>query len=188
MSTFFTTAVVASAAYVGTMLDNLFAFSTQLALTPRDKFRSLSGWQSAAIAGLVLAAAVVGAALTVVPLRLIGLLAVAPFWLGWRGWQSRLDPAPESHVRRAITPFAVTLALGGDNLAVWIPLFRANDAFHLTVVIIIFALWQCLFTVLAWALASHPRVRAFGARWSRQLLPWLYALLGVVILIECHTL
>lgn len=188
MSSFFTTAAVASAAYLGTMLDNLFAFSTQLALTPREKFRSLSAWQSAAIAALVFAAAVVGAALTVVPLRLIGLLAAAPLWLAWRSWQSRHDPTPESHVRRSVTTFAVTLALGGDNLAVWIPLFRANNALHLSVVVVVFALWQVLFTVIAWGLAGHPRVRAFGSRWSRQLLPWLYAALGVVVVLECHTL
>jgi len=180
--------LVGSLAYLGTMLDNLFAFASQLALTPREKFRSMSVAQSLGVVTLVVLAVAVGSALNVIPVRWIGLLAAAPWWLGWRAWRSR-DATPAAvHSRRLFTTFAVTFALGGDNLAVWIPLFRASGLVRLTVVLGTFAAGQVLFHLTAWGLAGHPKVREHGARVSQHLLPFLYGALGVLVVIECGTL
>jgi cadmium resistance protein CadD (predicted permease) len=80
------------------------------------------------------------------------------------------------------------VALGGDNIAVWIPLLRANGSWHEVLVLIVFALWELLFITGAQAIASHPRVVAFGEKYGRGLIPWVYLGLGVLILFECGTL
>ena len=51
------------------------------------------------------------------PLRWVGLLCVAPFGFAIYAWRHR-DAPREQYKRGSITTFAMTLALGGDNIAV----------------------------------------------------------------------
>ena len=82
----------------------------------------------------------------------------------------------------------MTLVLGGDNLAVWIPLLRANGLLHALVTVATFAACEGLFVLSAQALTSHPRVVTWGNKYAPALLPWVYFALGVLILFECGTL
>ena len=179
---------VATVAYLGTMVDNLFAFAAQLALSPRDRFNALCMWQTGAVVTLVVVAVSVGSFLSVFPLRLIGVLALAPWWLAWRAWRHRHDATSPVTRRAGFSAFVVTVALGADNLAVWIPIFRANPHGRLVIALLVFAVWQGLFVAVARGLASHPRLREHGAKISARAVPGLYALLGVVIIIQCGTL
>ncbi len=178
--------LVGSLAFVGTMIDNLFAFAAQLTLTPRARFSSVTVAQSLGVVMLVGLAAVVGSTLDVLPIRAVGVLAAAPWALAWRLWRHRHDELVESPRRGALTTLLVTLGLGGDNLAVWIPLLRANGLVHEVALGLIFALWQVLFVAASWTLATHPRVIAWGQRSGRYFVPWLYVVLGFIILVECH--
>jgi cadmium resistance protein CadD (predicted permease) len=178
--------LVGSFAYVGTMIDNLFAFAAQLTLTARERFSGVTIAQSAGVVVLVGLAAAVGSSLNVLPIRVVGVLALAPWALAWRNWRHRRDDIVESPRRGAVTTFLVTLGLGGDNLAVWIPLLRANGIVHEFALCVVFAVWQVLFIALSWTLATHPTVVSWGRRGGRYFVPWLYVALGVVILFECH--
>ena len=180
--------VAASLAFLGTMFDNFFAFAAQLVVTYRGRYRRVGWAQAAGVATLVVLAAAVGSLLAPIPLKWIGLLCVAPWALGLHAWRRRDRPAGEQFRRGAITTFALTLALGGDNLAVWIPLLRANGVAHALVTVATFAAWEVLFVVTAQALTSHPRVVAWGAAHAASLIPWIYFALGLLILLECGTL
>ncbi len=179
-------ALLGSFAYVGTMIDNFFAFAAQLTLTPREQFRSVTTAQSLGVVLLVGLAVAVGSSLDVVPIRLVGILAIAPWTLAWRHWRHRHAEIAQTPRRGVITTFVVTLGLGGDNLAVWIPLLRANGAVHAFALCVILACWQVVFVGLSWALATHPRVVSWGQRSGGYFVPWLYVVLGFVILVECH--
>ncbi|MFZ1063187.1 MAG: cadmium resistance transporter [Acidimicrobiales bacterium] len=180
--------VVASLAFVGTMLDNFFAFAAQLALTDRSRFARVSVAHALAVGVLLVIAAGVGDLLGVVPLRWIGLLCVAPFALAAHSWSRRGRPVNEQFRRGALTTFTLCVALGGDNIAVWIPLMRANDSWHEVLVLLAFGLWEVAFIIGAQGVARHSRVVAFGERFGRALIPWVYLGLGVLILFECGTL
>lgn len=177
--------IVALLAYIGTMFDNFFAFAAQLLVTDPSRFRRVSWAQALGVATLLLIAAAVGSSLTLIPLPWVGLLCLAPFGLGLYAFRRRGVPPREQFRRGAITTFALTLALGGDNLAVWIPLLRANGVFHAVITIVIFALLEFLFLVGAQSLVRHPRVVSWGTKHAPSLLPWVYFALGVLILIEC---
>jgi cadmium resistance protein CadD (predicted permease) len=155
-------------------------------LTPRERFSLVTIAQSTGVAVLVGLAAAVGSSLDVLPVRWVGLLAVAPWALAWRNWRHRGDEVGESVRRGAITTFLITIGLGGDNLAVWIPLLRSSGLVRAFVLCAIFASWQVLFTIVSWALATHPRVVNWGQRGGRYFVPWLYVSLGFVILYECR--
>lgn len=175
-------------AYVATMMDNLFAFAAQLTLTPRERFAAVAVAQSAGVGALVSLSIGVGASLGEIPLRWVGVLALAPWALAWRNWRHRHDLTVASVRRGTTTTFLITLALGGDNLAVWIPLMRVSGAIHEVVICLVFVVCQSLFVTLAWTLAAHPRVVAWGQRGGTYVVPWLYVALGIVILVECRVI
>ncbi len=178
--------LVASLAFLGTMVDNFFAFSAQLVLTEPARYRRVSWAQAGAFTVLVVIAAGVGTLLDVIPVRWIGLLCVAPFGFAIHAWRHRRSPH-EQYRRGAITTFMVTLALGGDNVAVWIPLFRAAGLGHGAVALCTFAAWDLIFLFCARRLATHPRVVEWGRAHMPSVMPYVYVLLGVLVLVECRT-
>jgi len=182
---FLTIVDVSVLAYVATMIDNFAAFTGQLALAPSERFRALAQSQSAAVALLAGVAAFLGSVLHVIPLAVFALGAAAPWWLGWHAWRQRHDADDEPGAKRAVTVFLVTLALGGDNVAVWIPLFRLYGVAGLSLTLATFAACHAFFLAIARYLSTHPVVRQRSDRVSRLIAPWLYALLGIVILLEC---
>jgi cadmium resistance protein CadD (predicted permease) len=180
--------IVAILAFLGTMLDNFFAFAAQLIVTERKHFRRVSYAQALGVVTLLLLAGGIGSLLTPVPLPWIGLLCLAPWALAWYAWRHRAKPPSEVFRRGAITTFVMTLALGGDNLAVWVPLLRADGFFHSLVTVVIFAVMELLFIVCAQWVSSRPRIVAWGTKNAPRMLPWLYLGLGVLILVECGSL
>ncbi|NNN01172.1 MAG: hypothetical protein HKL86_05000 [Acidimicrobiaceae bacterium] len=180
--------IASSVGFVATMFDNLFAFAAQLLITEPAKIRRVSWAQASAVAMLVVLAAGVGSLLAGIPLRWVGILCLAPWALAAHAWRHG-DQARTQQVRRgALTTFTITLALGGDNLAVWIPLLRANGVGRSLVTILTFALWEWLFVVGAQRLTRRPQVVEWGTRHARSMVPWIYLGLGILILIECGSL
>jgi cadmium resistance protein CadD (predicted permease) len=178
---------VATLAYVGTMVDNFFAFAAQLVVTERERFRRVSWAQALGVATMTAFAGGLGSLLAPIPLRWIGVLSIAPFWFAWHSWRRRA--APRQQFRRgALTTYVLTFALGGDNLAVWIPLLRANGVALAFVTIATFALLEVVFLLSAQRLATQPRVVAWGNVHATTFMPVVYALLGVLVLFECHTI
>jgi cadmium resistance protein CadD (predicted permease) len=179
--------IFASLAFIGTMLDNYFAFAAQLLVTDQSRYRRVSWAQAFGIITLLLIAAGIGGLLAPVPTKWIGIFALAPWALALHAWRTRDKPTHEQFRRGALTTFTLTLALGGDNLAVWIPLLRASGAVHAFITLIVFALWEVLFITSAQALVSHPKVVTWGDRHAKSFVPWIYIGLGVLILLECGT-
>jgi cadmium resistance protein CadD (predicted permease) len=180
--------VVAILAFLGTMFDNFFAFAAQLVVTEKKRYRRVSYAQALGVATLLLLAGGVGSLLTPIPLPWVGLFCLAPWALAWHAWKQR-DKAPSETFRRgALTTFAMTLALGGDNLAVWIPLLRADGVFHATITVIVFAAMELVFIVGAQWITGRPRVVAWGTKHASSFLPWVYFALGILVLIECGSL
>ncbi len=176
---------ISAVAYGATMLDNLAAYAAQLAIAPIEQHRVFAQWQSAAVAMLAAASVVLGSLLHVVPLAFFAIFAVAPWWLGWHAWRQRHTASDEPSAKRALTVFAVTLTLGGDNIAVWAPLFRIHGVVGDITTLTTFVGCQAAFILIARSLASHPVVRVRVDRFGRAVTPWLYSVLGLVILVEC---
>jgi cadmium resistance protein CadD (predicted permease) len=180
--------IVAILAFLGTMFDNLFAFAAQLIVTEKKHFRRVSYAQALGVVTLLVLAGGIGSLLTPIPLPWIGLLCLAPWALAWHAWRHRSTPPSEVFRRGAITTFVMTLALGGDNIAVWVPLLRADGFFHSLISVAIFAVMELLFLVFAQWISSRPRLVAWGTKHAPMMLPWLYLGLGVLILVECGSL
>jgi cadmium resistance protein CadD (predicted permease) len=178
---------VASLAFLGTMFDNFFAFAAQLSATERER-HSRVGWaQALGVASLVVVASAAGSALTPVPTRVIGLLCVVPWALAIYAWRHRQRPPSQASRRGVLTTYASTLVMGGDNLAVWIPLLRVVGLAKSVVTLFAFVVWELLFVAGAASLARHPRAVAWGRRRTPALVPFVYVALGLLILYEAGT-
>lgn len=157
-------------------------------------------------AGILLAAVVgtVGAGL--LPGQAIPYLGVLPLVLGlraaWRIWRERRDSTAgaeaESETRdaeargttkasrqpEALTVAAVTLANGGDNIGVYVPVFVATGISALITCVIVFLLLVAVWCVAGWWFASRPVVAQVLTRWGHLILPVVLIAIGLIILIE----
>lgn len=143
-----------------------------------------------------LAAALLALAVPSGWVRLLGLLPIA---LGLRqlidrrrGADSNGEPhalAParaESGWRRAAAVAGVTLANGGDNIGVYVPLFATRSPWETALILGVFAAMLVVWTFGGYTLARHSAVAARLQRVSGALMPWVLIGLGVVLLIDYH--
>lgn len=125
-------------------------------------------------------------------IRWLGLLPmVLGLWLLLRLWRSRgrdddddlaAERGFESKLHSQVLGVAaITIANGGDNLGVYIPLF-AKDVAILPLYIGVFTVLTALWCWLGYALVKHPVGGAVMARWGHLLLPAVLIAIGAHIL------
>jgi cadmium resistance protein CadD (predicted permease) len=177
--------VVASLAYLGTMCDNFVAFTAQLSLTERARYRRLTTAQVTGVLAMVAIAFALGRVLKAIPLGWFALLALAPFGFAVHAWRVR-HREPAAHQHGALAIFVLTVSIGGDNIAVWTPLFRGGGLAHGALALGAFAVWEVVFVAASRALSVHRRVVAWSVAHAPRVMPVVYAGLGVLVLVECH--
>ena len=155
--------------------------------------------------GVLTATSATAALLAVaIPDGWIGLLGLAPLGLGLRGlpalWRSRgSDPeeterfsTAEAHAQGAmhsqwIAVAMVTLANGGDNLGVYIPLF-SRELTWVPVYAMVFAVMTGLWCAAGYWLVHHPLLGARVRQYGHVALPFVLIGLGLHILSEARVL
>lgn len=146
----------------------------------------------------VLTAVSVGAAYaaTTIPaqwIRWLGLLPIGlGLWLLAQLWRKRGLPDDDDDIvkerafearlpSQVLAVAAITIANGGDNLSVYIPLF-AKDVSVLPLYIGVFTVLTGVWCWLGYALVRNPVGGAVMARWGHILLPFVLIAIGVHIL------
>lgn len=184
-----------AAAFVATNVDDslvlLFFFGDR-----RFRARHVFLGQALGI-GLLVLLSLAGALLAVaMPDELVGLLGLLPIALGVRqlierrrGAADAATPAPvvargEPGWRRAAAVAGVTLANGGDNVGVYVPLFATRSPWETTLIVAVFGVMLAVWTFGAYYLARRSVAAARLQRVSGALMPWVLIGLGVVILAE----
>jgi cadmium resistance protein CadD (predicted permease) len=137
---------------------------------------------------IVLVAFLAALGLRVVPVEWVGLMGLIPLLLGIRGLLNLIrtrrdsDQVPPVMATGLFSVVAITVSNGGDNIALYTPVFRiigvADAALTLAVFAVCTALW-CLAGQLA---VSHQRVVEVLQRSSRWLVPVVFVVLGFYII------
>ncbi len=140
----------------------------------------------------VLYAVSVAAALLslVVSPAIIGFLGLLPIAIGLRKiWALRVaddddEDAPVARGGRwnALTVAAVTVADGGDNLSVYIPIFATRSASEVVAIGIVFAVMTLAWLGAAFWLTRHRTLGAPIRRYGHRVVPFVLAALGGYIL------
>jgi len=191
---------VATAAFVGTNVDNTLVVMAMVAGAPTERAPRIAAGQVVGFVVLVAAALAGAAVLFEFSARVVGLFGLVPLAIGLhglfvlrrgagsKGAGPRPSPANRA-VGRSLTAAAlVTIATGGDNLAVYIPLFRVSGATRLGVIAVVFALGEVVVTAVVLAGGRHPRARALMDRFGAVGVPVLLCGVGVLVLVTAGTL
>ncbi|WP_245744134.1 cadmium resistance transporter [Lentzea fradiae] len=111
--------------------------------------------------------------LGLIPLAL-GLKAA---WGLWRGGGDSDEPVSSPGV---LAMAGVTLANGGDNIGVYVPVFAVTDA--LWVYVAVFLALVGVWCLAGWFLASRQVVARALARWGHVVLPVVLVGIGLLVL------
>jgi cadmium resistance protein CadD (predicted permease) len=191
----------ALAVFVATDIDDLFLLAAFFA-DRRISTRSIVLGQFTGIAALVLVSALAALLALAIPPGWVALLGLVPLGMGlaalpalWRGSDDDDDDElqqKEQLVERTLhsqvlAVALVTIASGGDNLGVYIPLF-ANHPDRIGLYVVIFAVMTALWCLLAYKLVHHPHAEHTVRRYGHVLLPPVLIGVGMVILVDARVL
>jgi cadmium resistance protein CadD (predicted permease) len=193
---------VAAVAFVSTNVDNTVVTATLVAGAPLDRAHRIAAGQVVGFVAIVCIAAAAATLLFEFSPAAVGLLGFVPLAIGLRGLIGLLDrrgpaEAPAGSRRRAtdravgrsLTAAAlVTLTAGGDNLAVYIPLFRQGGPSKLSAIALVFVVGEVAVTAAVLAAGRHQRARAVMTRLGEVAVPLLLCGVGVLVLVSAGTL
>lgn len=139
----------------------------------------------------------------IIPKPWIGLLGFLPIAIGIRQLQKGTDDETEiqtvqssvslqNPLTRLLHPqivqvAAITIANGGDNIGIYVPLFASSDLTSLLVILVVFAVLIGVWCCVAYYLASHPKISPLLTRYANRLVPFVLIGLGLYILIESRS-
>lgn len=79
---------------------------------------------------------------------------------------------------------AVTIANGGDNIGIYVPLFASSSVTELIVILTVFLVLAAVWCVVAYYLARRPAIASLLSRYGEVIVPYVLIGLGLFILIE----
>ena len=188
MSTWFVKALVtAVVSFAATNIDDIFILTLFFAQRNLLRWHIVLG-QYLGIAALIAISLVGFFARFVVPETWISLLGIVPILMGVkklidlrRGNESD-NQQPKAGSIMTVT--AVTFANGGDNIAIYIPLFANSDGPTLAIMLVTFAVMIAVWCVAGYTIGNHPAVRRAVDRTGHILVPFVLIALGVYILLS----
>ncbi|MBQ1021311.1 cadmium resistance transporter [Micromonospora sp. D93] len=185
------TAGAAAVVFAATDIDDiviLTLFFVAARTTGQPRTWEIVAGQYLGIGALALASAVIAGGLLVVPDPWTGLLGLLPIALGVRALRGSGDDETPTVVTGALGVAGVTIANGADNVAVYVPVFRALGVADSAVFLLVFVLLIALWCVAGAWLGGHRRVVRLVERAGAWLVPTIFIAIGLVILVSSGVL
>lgn len=136
----------------------------------------------------------------VIDTKYIGLLGLFPMYIGIKALINLAKKKEEetkdtmtkedgskNHFQRIIAVAGVTIANGGDNISIYIPLFATLAFTGKISMVIIFLLMTAVWCLIARYLSRRPLVQKAVERYGHIITPFVFILLGIYILHESKT-
>ncbi|MBD1885925.1 cadmium resistance transporter [Microcoleus vaginatus] len=144
----------------------------------------------------------------IVPKAWIGLLGLVPIAIGIShlikkendedevqavsGEFNRKSNSPVSKLANLFNPqtlnvAAVTVANGGDNIGIYLPLFASSDLPSLVVILAVFSVMVGVWSYAAYLLTRQRAIARILTRYTKAVVPFVLIGLGIFILIESGT-
>ncbi len=133
----------------------------------------------------------------------IGMLGILPIAIGLNRLfipETEEDEVVENQLKKSSSWFsnllspqvysvaAVTFANGGDNVGIYVPLFAACTWESLLVILGVFFLMVGVWCYTAYRLIQVPAIADSLSRYGNYLVPFVLIGLGILIMIDSHTL
>ncbi|MGI0492522.1 cadmium resistance transporter [Alkalinema pantanalense CENA528] len=104
-----------------------------------------------------------------------------------RSEKSHRSPAPlwkTLRDRQTYQVSAVTIANGGNNIGIYVPLFAGSTLPHLGIILSVCYATVGLWCFLSYHLTRQPKIAFAAARYARKIFPFILMWLGMRILID----
>jgi cadmium resistance protein CadD (predicted permease) len=179
-------------AFVSTNIDDAFVLVGFFS-DARMRTASVVAGQFLGITALTAAAIAFSLLTFALPDRDVGLLGILPVLIGiWHLWKALRSDDGDAHppvgFGAVLSVAAVTVANGGDNIAVYVPLFSRQTFTGTLAICAVFAAMTAVWCVAGAALVGHPKLGAPLRRWGSRIMPLVLIALGVFILISSGAL
>lgn len=183
--------------FVSTNIDDIFIL-TLFYGNKRFNEREIITGQLLGIGALIFISLVASLIGLFIPTPYIGLLGLFPIYLGiktlWKHRNRNEHEEMEPDTAKALKPqgnvlavAGVTFANGGDNIAIYIPLFTTLTWPHKLTMVGIFFAMTLVWCGIAKYLTKHPLVSKTVDRYGHWITPFVLILLGVYILYESES-
>lgn len=184
---------IALVTFMVTNIDDLLILSIYFS-SPKYKTKSIVAGQYLGIAALI-AISLIGLFIgKVVDQQWVSLLGLLPFFLGVKDLialrskkvtdeteDDGLDQSKRSSFQ-FLNVALVTIANGGDNIGVYVPLFANVKVQFIPLYIITWLLLTAMWCFLAFFVVKHPHVKKIFSRYGRLILPLFLMALGSFIM------
>ncbi|VTR77191.1 cadmium resistance transporter [Cellulomonas hominis] len=191
------TIAAAAGLFIATNLDDIVVLTILFAAAARGT--RMRSWQIVAgqylgFIALVAASFLAALGLTVIPDEWVGLLGLIPLALGVvalvRTLRGRDDDEAESALRAVglLGVAGITIANGGDNIAIYTPVFRTMTTSDAITTIIVFLGLVAVWCLTAGLVGTREAVTEALERVEHWLVPVVFIGLGVFILVESGTI
>ncbi len=187
---------LAALVFVSTNIDDIFLLAAFFA-DKRLSIKAVVTGQCLGISGLILASTLIAWMSIALPAGWISLLGLVPLYLGLSQikaiWTATDEEAEDSAIQleerqlergfhsQILAVAGVTVANGGDNLGVYIPMFASSFS-AIPLFVSVFAVMTLVWCALGYVLVSN---RIFGhliRRYGHKILPVVLIVLGLDIL------
>ncbi|MFI9010285.1 cadmium resistance transporter [Actinosynnema sp. NPDC053489] len=134
-------------------------------------------------AGILVVAIAAALGATLLPPAVLPWLGLLPLALGvkaaWQAWRGGDDGEPAASGVLGVA--AVTLANGGDNIGVYVPVFATTG---IVAYVVVFLLLVAVWCGAGYFFATRPAVARHLSRWGHVVLPVVLIGIGVLILVS----
>jgi cadmium resistance protein CadD (predicted permease) len=193
MGSFFTAARTAIEVWVGTSIEDLIVLTTLFLSSraigqPRPR-QIVAGWY-AGIACLVAISAAAAIGLILVPGDWIGLLGLVALTIGIYKLIETIRTRKKGSQKKnlvvggVVSIAALAISNGGDNVSVYVPLFRSSGVVQSIEMVAVFAICLAVWCAAASLIGSHKRLVEFIEQYGHWIVPVLYMAVGVLIMVN----
>ena len=188
-------------AFVSTNIDDLFILTLFFG-GKEFKASEIVAGQLLGISALIALSLVGSLAGLFIDLAYIGLLGLVPIYLGAKGivglikHQHETDkddtgdaptPSRGQMASNILSVSGITIANGGDNIGVYIPLFASLTWSGKTTMAFIFLLMTFVWCMIARFFTKHPFVARMVDKYGHRITPFVLILLGLYIIFTSGT-
>jgi cadmium resistance protein CadD (predicted permease) len=192
---FIETILLAVTAFASTNIDDAFVLLAFCG-DPRFKGRDVIVGQYAGMAALTVAAVTFALLAFAIPDRYVGWIGGLPVLIGilrlWKAWRERNQTEAEDVKLGAMGGIGavagVTIANGGDNIAVYVPLFAKASIPATLAICAVFAAMVAVWCLAAQLLIRHRTFGAIVQKWGRRVTPFVLIAIGIYILLRSGAL
>jgi cadmium resistance protein CadD (predicted permease) len=188
---------IAIALFISTNIDDMFLL---LGFFANVKFRAreVIVGQSLGIA-LLIGVSILASLLSFsIPRPYIGLLGIVVIALGLKklialftepaeNHDVELEEIAESAHNRILAVTIVTMANGGDNIAIYTPAFAIHSRKEVAVIVLIFAVLTAIWCLVAYSIVNHSGLRTSFQRYGQMASYVVLIAVGTMVMIEAHT-